>query len=352
MATHLLHTNISRGIRDLSPDYFAFVMATGIVSLGARLYDLQATSNVLFTINVAGYIILLLMVTGRLIWYFPQFVKDFSNDARSPGFLTLVAATNILGYQFLYFKANMYVALVLLIAGFILWLVLIYALLTAIIIQWNKPAFYRGINGGWLLMVVATESIAILLTALAGHLFLSADVALFVALSLFLLGCLLYVIIITLIFYRLTFFRLRAADLVPAYWINMGAVAIITLAGSDLMGSVNKWPFLLSIDHFINGFTLLFWSFGTWWIPLIAILNIWRYLVKKTPIRYQPQYWGMVFPLGMYTVCTFRFAKISDINFLLSIPRFFIFIALGAWVITFIGLLHRVVFGLFTSKDD
>ena len=45
----------------------------------------------------------------------------------------------------------------------------------------------------------------------------------------------LYIWIISLIFYRYTFFTMHPSDLAPPYWINMGAVAISTLAGSLLV---------------------------------------------------------------------------------------------------------------------
>lgn len=52
-----------------------------------------------------------------------------------------------------------------------------------------------------------------------------------------LLGCVLYILLITLTFYRFAFFRLMPETLTPAYWINMGAVAITTLAGATLGAS-------------------------------------------------------------------------------------------------------------------
>ncbi len=51
----------------------------------------------------------------------------------------------------------------------------------------------------------------------------------------FLLGCMLYLPLITLIFYRFTFVNVTTAALTPPYWINMGAVAITTLAGARLI---------------------------------------------------------------------------------------------------------------------
>jgi hypothetical protein len=42
----------------------------------------------------------------------------------------------------------------------------------------------------------------------------------------------------------------------------------------------------------------------------------------------------------MYTVCTYRLARVADAPFLMIIPRVFVFIALAAWAVTFLGLLR------------
>jgi anaerobic selenocysteine-containing dehydrogenase len=42
-----------------------------------------------------------------------------------------------------------------------------------------------------------------------------------------------------------------------------------------------------------------------YWVPMLIILGIWRHIYRRFPLRYDPLYWGAVFPLGMYTACTF-----------------------------------------------
>jgi len=79
---------------------------------------------------------------------------------------------------------------------------------------------------------------------------------------------------------------------------------------------------------------------------MLLILAAWRYVYKRFPLEYDPLYWGAVFPLGMYPACTFQMAQAMQLDFLFVLPRFFIYVALAAWLATFWGLCPKLGGGL------
>ncbi len=323
----------------MSPAYFGMVMATGIVSLAAHLLGMPAIAKALFLLNIVAYAVLWLLTVLRMVRYPGRFFGDMIDHLRGPGFFTAVAATCILGGQFVLLAADDRAGTVLWVAALLLWVGLTYTIFTGFTVKEHKPTLDKGISGAWLLAVVATQAIAVLSALLAAHVTQPGKLELnFLALSMWLWGGMLYIWMMSLIFYRYTFFPLSPSDLSPPYWINMGAMAISTLAGSLLIINAPDAPFLISLLPFIKGFTIFYWATGTWWIPMLVILALWRHVYKRFPLKYDPLYWGAVFPLGMYAVSTERMSQAMGFDFLGFVPITFLYIALVAWAVVFFGL--------------
>jgi tellurite resistance protein TehA-like permease len=324
--------------RDLFPGYFALVMATGVVSIACQLLGFGWIAVPLVGIAWIAYLALWALTLLRLARFPRRIALDLSDHQRAPGFFTIVAATCVLGTQSVIVADLTEVAAVLWLLGLGLWFVVMYAFFTAVTTRVRKPTLAQGINGAWLIGAVATQSIVVLKGTL-GAATAPAPAIQFLCLAFFMIGCMLYLAIIPLIFYRLTFVRFAFTDFAPPYWINMGAVAITTLAGSILILRSDTWPVLADFVPFLKGFTLFFWAAATWWIPFLIALMAWRYLLRHDVVRYEPQLWGMVFPLGMYTTGTLQLSRALGVPFLARVPEVFIYLAIAAWAATFLGLL-------------
>lgn len=352
-----LASQIRTGIRDMFTGYFALVMATGIISIATFLHGMHTLSLILFWINAIAFLVLLGFFVSHLLLYLPRVAGDISDFQKGPGFFTLIAAACILGNQLILLFDQQLLAEILLGIAVGAWALIIYSFFALLTIVKNKPTLKNGISGTWLVSIVSTQAISILtvLVATSGETPFR-HILLFASLTMFLIGCMLYLFIMVLIFYRLSFFELAPHELGAPYWINMGATAITTLAGSMLIAHAGQLRILGEILPFLKGFTLFFWSWGTWWIPLLIILGSWRHLYVRIPFPttaegYHPSYWGMVFPLGMYSVCTFRLVEAIHLDFLMMISTVFLYVALFAWGAVFVGLLRNVAKAIMSDKN-
>lgn len=338
--------HVKQQVKALHPAYFAMSMATGIVSLACHFLGLAGFAALLFWINVAAYGALWVLTVARASFFRRSFFLDWSSHQRAPGFFTSVAATSVLGMQFLLLRGDSATAFGLWWLALLLWAVCTYAVFVALSIRDDKPSLGEGINGGWLVAVVATQAVCVLGCNVLPERLGNQDAILFFLASFWLCGGMLYIWMISLIFYRYTFFKFSPTDLMPPYWINMGAVAISTLAGTTLIAVTGDSPLLTSIRPFVKGFTLMYWATATWWIPMLLILGVWRHCVRRIELAYDPLYWGLVFPLGMYSLCTYQVSGVFELPFLLWLARAFVVLGLVAWLLTFFGLTSRFLYVL------
>ncbi len=331
-------------MRDLFPGYFALVMATGIIAVGAALEDLQWLADVLYAAAAAAYVVLVVLTIVRLALHGGRLVDDLTSHAKGFTFLTIVAATNVLGSASAVVHGWWDLAWVLWWVGVGLWPVLLYSALIAVVVRSPKPGLGRGIGGTWFLLTVSSESIAVL-----GALLLPrhpSDGLAFACLALFLLGIVLYLIVMTLVFQRWTLQDLEPNEADPPAWIAAGAVAITVLAGANLMTAASGSDRLERLRPVVEALVMLAWATATFWFPLMVAIGVWRHVVRRVPLRYHPAYWSLVFPLGMYGVATYRMLAATGLDGLDALPTLTLGVALVAWTAAAVGLAAQAVRGL------
>lgn len=265
-------------LRQLPSGIFSIVMATGIVAIAVDELALTVLAKIVFALAVLAYVLLWMLFALRLWRYWHDVRDDARHSERALGFFAIVAATSVVGTA-LAGSFGIPAALPLWLATLALWFAITYTILPGLMIARDKSSFGSGFNGVWLLVVVATESVAVLGAPVAaeGHA-ISATLEMFTALCFWLVGGMLYLWLIALIFYRCIFLPMSVEDVTPTYWINMGAMSIATLAGTSLLHESNAFVQLHTIAPFIAGITLGFWATATWWIPILLVLGFWRHV--------------------------------------------------------------------------
>lgn len=339
-----------RWLEGLFPGYFALVMATGILSIAFDRMDWPLLSDVLLGVTLIAWISLIVLSGWRVI-QFPYAVRvDLLSPRRVFAFFTLVAATSIVGIL-LSQHGQPQLALACWILAFLVWSLLLYLGFSVMTFLTHEHSV-DVVHGNWLTSIVGTQSLVLLGALIAPQLGEYANYMMVEIHMLWGLGLIFYGIFVTLFCYRIFFRNLKPEDTSPVFWVIMGAAAIGANAGTSLLMSDLRMPFLMALRPFVDGMALLLWAWATWWIPMLVIFGVWKHGIRRFPLRYEPVLWSMVFPLGMYAVASFRLGLAADFPPLQWISRVMVWVAFATWCLTMAGLLHRLIAGTVTPRGD
>jgi tellurite resistance protein TehA-like permease len=327
-------TRLRGGVRHLFPGYFALVMATGIVSTAVAGDGAAALSAAMLVLGIVCYLALIACYVWRLARYRPEFVADATGPRTAFSLFTFTAGSDVLGARLAGGGHYTATAVLLAVSGTV-WLLLSYGVPLALITGHNSGSALAGINGSWFLWTVGTQSLAVALASLRPP--LASPLAALAGL-LWAVGVVLYLIIATLVLAGLLHFPVQPATLTPAYWVFMGATAISVLAGAKLLG-LPGGPLLFAMHPVVAGVSVILWAFGTWLVPLLVGLGVWRHLIRRMPLRYDPGLWSMVFPLGMYCVASGALGTALHVHWLVSVGQAGTWVAFVAWAALFTAML-------------
>jgi tellurite resistance protein TehA-like permease len=325
-------------IRELHPGSFAFVMATGIISTGTFQLGPSWLSRALLAAAVAGLVVLTGALAARMAFFRSAVAADLRDPERVFGFFTITAGINVLAVR-LTAAGHPLIAAILAALSATVWLLLTYGVPATLLLTRAQDSALP-INGTWLLWVVATQSVSVIAAVLVSAWPSQWQILVPVAAGLWSVGLGLYVLLVSLIMLRLTIPR-APTSLGPAYWILMGATAITVLAGARILGLPASIPAVRDTTWYVNGSCFALWTFGTWWIPLLVILGVWRHISHRWPFSYEPTLWSVVFPLGMYSVATLVYGEVAHLSFMEPLARFMLWVAVAAWALVAAAFLVR-----------
>jgi tellurite resistance protein TehA-like permease len=147
-------------IRDLHPGYFAFVMATGIISTATFLLGPSWLSLALLAAASAGLAVLGAALVARLAFFRSSVAADIQAPDRVFGFFTITAGLDVLGVRLALAGHPLATAILAALAAAV-WLVLTYGVPASLLLTRAQGSVLGGVNGSWLLWIVATQSLSI-----------------------------------------------------------------------------------------------------------------------------------------------------------------------------------------------
>ncbi|MET7455860.1 tellurite resistance/C4-dicarboxylate transporter family protein [Streptomyces sp. NPDC005574] len=285
----------------------AAVLATGILSVGLDTTGYAVLSAVALVAACAAWLGLAADFVVRLLWDRLRWVAE----AGTPGALTAVAATTVLGIRFSALGWQP-LAWALLALAALLWP----GLLVLVLRHWRLR-----MPGTVFLACVATQGLVVLgatlaaaeATAWLGH----------TSMVLFWLGLVLYTL-------ALTRFDLREVTCGAGdHWVAGGALGISALAGSKLVLAGGSGPYLWSGDdsHVLRAVTVALLVLDLGWYAVLLVAE----LSRPRP-RYDVRRWATVFPLGMTAVATLSVADALDVPWLRTPGEVLLWIAVAAWL--------------------
>ncbi|MFF3936139.1 tellurite resistance/C4-dicarboxylate transporter family protein [Streptomyces phaeofaciens] len=286
----------------------AAVLATGILSVGLHLAGYEALSRVLLALAGAAWVALGVDFAVRLVGERERWLTE----AATPGGLTAVAATTVLGTR----------------VSALGWQTLAEALLALAAVLW--PVLLLRVMGNWsrrmpgevFLCCVATQGLAVLAATVA-----AAEATAWpahAALVLFWLGLVLYILMLA------RFDRRQVTEGAGDHWVAGGALAISAFAGARLVAADSPALYLWNVDDMdvLRKVTVALLVLALCWYAVLLVAEIgW-----PRP-RYDVRRWATVFPMGMTAAAMTAVSTALDLAWPEGTGKVLLWVAAAAWLV-------------------
>jgi C4-dicarboxylate transporter/malic acid transport protein len=317
-------------IRQFTPNWFAATMGTGILALALPQVPgfgpvLKPAGEVLWIFNIGLFALFSGLYGARWVMFGHEARRIFGHNTVSMfiGAIPMGLATIINGC--LAFGLPRFGVGIVPIAEALWWIDVAMALACGVAIPYlmftRHEHSLENMTAVWLLPVVAAEVAGAAGGLLAPHLadphsqfvVLAASYVLW-AYSVPVAFAILAILILRMALHKLPHESMAASSWLALGPVGTGALGMLVLGGdapailaAQGLGDIGMVAQGIGV---IAG--LLLWGFGLWWLALATLITI-RYWRAGAPFNLG--WWGYTFPLGVYTVATFRLGATLQLGF-------------------------------------
>lgn len=314
-----------------TPDVFAAVMATGILSIAARAHGYRWVSDTLGVVATGALVLLVALVVVTVVAGRRSARWNLADPDVTLRLFTFVAACAVVDTRL---SSNVWVLRVLGAVALSSWLAL--GALSARNMWAHRWTELRDrAQGAWELGSVGTSGLAIVMAQLAHH--TGHRWWLAIALPVWIAALGIYALMTWLILWRAVSERQHRDGFEPDTWIMMGGLAIATLCGYYIHQQVPQWLF-----GGIRAITVVTWVAATLWIPPLVYFGLHRIGRRPEVLHFAGVWWALVFPLGMYSAATDAMASEIGRRSLSTVSLVFFWDALAVWLIVVVAGLLRL----------
>ena len=333
-------------IRQFTPNWFTVSMGTGVVALIVSEFPMIKAltwqlGTGLWYFNILLFVLFSVLYGLRWAFYPHEAKQIFQHPSMSLflGTIPMALATILNGFlkygQPIYGDTAVQIAQTLWYADVVL----------ALLVAWAVPfAMYRHqehalqqMTAVWLLPIVACEVAASSGGLLLGH--LAADThAVAILLGSYVLwgvSVLPAFAILTILMLRLVLHKLPEKELAVSSWLALGPIGTAALAllvlghqAPTLMASLGLAQLGQLFQQAGILASLILLGFGLWWLG-IAVLTTLHHAKQDLPFNLG--WWGLTFPLGVYTLAILTLAQQLNLAFLYAVGYAFAAILMLLW---------------------
>ena len=333
-------------IRQFTPNWFTVSMGTGVVALIVSEFPMLKAltwqlGTGLWYFNILLFVLFSVLYSLRWAFYPHEAKQIFQHPSMSLflGTIPMALATILNGFlkygQPIYGDTAVQIAQTLWYADVVL----------ALLVAWAVPfAMYRHqehalqqMTAVWLLPIVACEVAASSGGLLLGH--LAADTyAVAILLGSYVLwgvSVLPAFAILTILMLRLVLHKLPEKELAVSSWLALGPIGTAALAllvlghqAPTLMASLGLAQLGQLFQQAGILASLILLGFGLWWLG-IAVLTTLHHAKQDLPFNLG--WWGLTFPLGVYTLAILTLAQQLNLAFLYAVGYAFAAILMLLW---------------------